>query len=88
MLNQWIPLENCKSGSVLFSAEFILLESLQKSENIEESLVPEPSKNDLKQSKPKTKESSEVQDTDAGKEVVEESETNKQEKMIVYRQKM
>ena len=24
MLNQWIPLENCKSGSVLFSAEFIL----------------------------------------------------------------
>merc|ERR1711981_759299 len=83
MLNQWIPLENCKSGEVLLSAEFIPLASLQKSEDIEKSLAPKPSKDDLKQIEPKTKESIEVQDTRAVKEVVEESETTKQEKIIV-----
>merc|ERR1711874_463641 len=83
MINQWIPLENCKSGEVLLSAEFIPLASLQKSENIEKSLATKSSKDDLKQIEPKTKESIEVQDTTAAKEVVEESETTKQEKIIV-----
>merc|ERR1712212_1142963 len=77
MLNQWIPLENCKSGEVLLSAEFIPLASLQKSEDIEKSLATKPSKDDLKQIEPKTKESIEVQDFTAVKEVVEESETTK-----------
>merc|ERR1711981_933005 len=83
MLNQWIPLENCKSGEVLLSAEFIPLASLQKSEDIDKSLAPKPTKDDLKQIEPKAKESIDVQDTTAVKEVVEESETTKQEKIIV-----
>merc|ERR1711913_117644 len=86
MLNQWIPLENCKSGEVLLSAEFIPLASLRKSEDIEKSLATKPSKDDLNQIEPKTKESIEVQDTTAVKEVVEESETTKQEKIEEVKQ--
>merc|ERR1711874_308631 len=76
LLNQWIPLDNCKSGEILLSAEFIPIAdiqkskqiekpvaseaSLQKSEDIEKSLAPKPSKDDLKQIGPKTEESFEV----------------------------
>merc|ERR1711874_744008 len=77
LLNQWIPLDNCKSGEILLSAEFIPIAdiqkskqiekpkaseaSLQKSEDIEKSLAPKISKDDLKQIEPKTEESFEVQ---------------------------
>merc|ERR1712106_1104760 len=35
LLDQWIPLENCKSGDVLLSAEFIPLAMVQKQKDIE-----------------------------------------------------
>merc|ERR1711874_486317 len=76
LLNQWVPLDNCKSGEILLSAEFIPIAdiqkskqiekpeaseaSLQKSEDIEKSLAPKPLKDDLKQIEPKTQESFEV----------------------------
>merc|ERR1712106_529592 len=41
MLNQWIPLENCKSGEVLLSAEFLPHGSVQKSKGIESSVKPD-----------------------------------------------
>merc|ERR1739838_492616 len=35
LLNQWIPLEECKSGEVLISAEFIPLEKIQQQKGVE-----------------------------------------------------
>merc|ERR1739838_990331 len=35
LLNKWIPLEKCKSGEVLLSAEFIPLEKIQKQKEVE-----------------------------------------------------
>merc|ERR1712025_817536 len=37
LLNQWIPLKNCKSGEVLISAEFIPQAELQKRIQLEQS---------------------------------------------------
>merc|ERR1711970_894342 len=53
LLNQWIPLDNCKSGEIFLSAEFIPLKDIQKSEQIEKSEASEVSpvlkkENDLK----------------------------------------
>merc|ERR1711892_177578 len=39
LLNQWIPLEKCKSGEVLLSAEFIPTETLQEQKQIEDEVV-------------------------------------------------
>merc|ERR1712106_63521 len=79
MLNQWIPLENCKSGEVLFSAEFVPHGSVQKSKGIESSVKPESTKEVLKQIEPTVKDTVEVkvQDSTITKEIVEESETAK-----------
>merc|ERR1712106_616883 len=38
--NQWIPLENCKTGEVLISAEFVPLALVEKSIEVEKSLDP------------------------------------------------
>merc|ERR1711892_616938 len=35
LLNKWIPLEKCKSGEVLLSAEFIPLEKIKKQKEVE-----------------------------------------------------
>merc|ERR1712106_341803 len=45
LLNQWIPLEKCKSGAVLISAEFIPLEKIQKQKEVEPTIAAE-SKNE------------------------------------------
>merc|ERR1711892_1648825 len=45
LLNQWIPLEECKSGEVLISAEFIPLEKIQKQKEVEPTIAAE-SKNE------------------------------------------
>merc|ERR1712105_543409 len=67
LLNQWIPLENCKSGEVLLSAEFIPLASIQQGET-----KPVDSKSfddDKKQIEPKITETIEVQDSEVVKQV-------------------
>ena len=48
-LNQWIPLENCKSGEVLLSAEFVPLKSVQDSKAIENTVKQDSTKEALKQ---------------------------------------
>merc|ERR1712106_320884 len=79
MLNQWIPLENCKSGEVLLSAEFVPHGSVQKSKGIESTVKPDSTKEVLKQIEPTVKDTVEVkvQDSTITKEIVEESETAK-----------
>merc|ERR1712128_11380 len=79
MLNQWIPLENCKSGEVLLSAEFLPHGSVQKSKGIESTVKPDSTKEVLKQIEPTVKDTVEVkvQDSTITKEIVEESETAK-----------
>merc|ERR1712106_89440 len=79
MLNQWIPLENCKSGEVLLSAEFLPHGSVQKSKGIESTVRPDSTKEVLKQIEPTVKDTVEVkvQDSTITKEMVEESETAK-----------
>merc|ERR1712128_70584 len=79
MLNQWIPLENCQSGEILFSAEFVPHGSVQKSKGIESSVKPESTKEVLKQIEPTVKDTVEVkvQDSTITKESVKESETAK-----------
>merc|ERR1712123_480749 len=42
LLNQWIPLEKCKSGEVLLSAEFIPLAMVQQQKGIEPLIAAEP----------------------------------------------
>merc|ERR1711892_1244692 len=44
LLNHWIPLEKCKSGEVLLSAEFIPLAMVQQQEVIEPLITAEPIK--------------------------------------------
>merc|ERR1712115_278655 len=78
--NQWITLENCKSGEILLSAEFIPLASVQKGEYIAKTLDSKSSEEDKKQIEPKISETIEVQDSKVVKQVIEESETTKEKK--------
>ena len=80
LLNQWITLENCKSGEVLLSAEFIPLASVQKGENIAKPVDSKSFEEDKKQIEPKISETIEVQDSKVVKQVIEESETTKENK--------
>merc|ERR1712212_72069 len=80
LLNQWITLENCKSGEVLLSAEFIPLASVQKGETIAKSVDSKSFDDDKKQIEPKITETIEVQDSKVVKQVIEESETTKENK--------
>merc|ERR1711887_403248 len=80
LLNQWITLENCKSGEVLLSAEFIPLASVQKGENIAKPVDSKSFEDDKKQIEPKITETIEVQDSKVVKQVIEESETTKENK--------
>merc|ERR1712013_581800 len=80
LLNQWITLENCKSGEVLLSAEFIPLASVQKGEYIAKPVDSKSSEEDKKQIEPKISETIEVQDSKVVKQVIEESETTKEKK--------
>merc|ERR1712013_946338 len=80
LLNQWITLENCKSGEVLLSAEFIPLASVQKGEYIAKPVDSKSSEEDKKQIEPKISETIEVQDSKVLKQVIEESETTKEKK--------
>merc|ERR1711970_1074085 len=78
LFNQWITLENCKSGEVLLSAEFIPLASVQKGENIAKPVDSKSFDDDKKQIEPKITETIEVQDSKVFKQVIEESETTKE----------
>merc|ERR1712002_1300507 len=80
LLNQWITLENCKSGEVLLSAEFIPLASVQKGDNIAKPFDTKSFDDDKKQIEPKISETIEVQDSKVVKQVIEESETTKDKK--------
>ena len=80
LLNQWITLENCKSGEVLLSAEFIPLASVQKGEYIAKPVDSKSSEEDKKQIEPKISETIEVQDSKVVKQVIEESKTTKESK--------
>merc|ERR1739838_497711 len=44
LLNQWIPLEKCKSGEVLLSAEFIPLAMVQQQSKVETLIISVPIK--------------------------------------------
>merc|ERR1712106_1091033 len=44
LLNQWIPLEKCKSGEVLLSAEFMPLAMVQQQKGVEPLIPAEQSK--------------------------------------------
>merc|ERR1712025_150288 len=79
-LNQWITLENCKSGEVLLSAEFIPLASVQKGKNIAKPVDSKSFEEDKKHIEPKISETIEVQDSKVVKQVIEESETTKENK--------
>merc|ERR1711874_379229 len=80
LLNQWITLENCKSGEVLLSAEFIPIASVQKGETIAKPVDSKSFDDDKKQIEPKITETIEVQDSKVVKQVIEESETTKKNK--------
>merc|ERR1712002_744437 len=80
VLNKWIPLENCKSGEVLLSAEFIPLASIQKGENIAKPVDSKSFEEDKKQIEPKISETIEVQDSKVAKQVIEASETTEEKK--------
>merc|ERR1711892_896960 len=77
MLNQWIPLENCKSGEVLFSAEFVPQGSVQKSKGIESAVKEDSTKEDLKHIEPTVKETVEVKVEDST--IERQTEIRKQE---------
>merc|ERR1712123_479524 len=77
MLNQWIPLENCKSGEVLFSAEFVPQGSVQKSKDIESAVKEDSTKEDLKHIEPTVKETVEVKVEDST--IERQTEIRKQE---------
>jgi hypothetical protein len=75
LLNQWVHLEDCKSGEVLLSAEFIPLATVQQSKLVE----PVLSKEDLEQHEPKPKEIEvKIQDLKTVKSVVQVSESTKE----------
>eukprot|EP00091_Calanus_sinicus_P008313 TRINITY_DN2033_c0_g1_i9.p1 TRINITY_DN2033_c0_g1~~TRINITY_DN2033_c0_g1_i9.p1 ORF type:complete len:498 (+),score=158.41 TRINITY_DN2033_c0_g1_i9:82-1575(+) len=76
LINQWIPLENCKSGEVLLSAEFIPLAKIQQSAN-DKSIS---SKEDLKlnEQKPKETDETKVQDLTTIKSDIQVSESTKE----------
>merc|ERR1712226_566918 len=80
LLNQWITLENCKLGKVLLSAEFIPVASVKKGENIAKPVDSKSFDDDKKQIEPKILETIEVQDSKVVKQVIEEPETNKENK--------
>ena len=44
LLNQWVPLENCKSGEVLLSAEFIPLANVESQKDVIKRKVTESGK--------------------------------------------
>merc|ERR1712226_834953 len=44
LLNQWFPLENCKSGEVLLSAEFIPLANVESQKDVRQLKVTESGK--------------------------------------------
>merc|ERR1712106_683222 len=77
VLNQWIPLENCKSGEVLFSAEFVPQGSVQKSKDIESAVKEDSTKEDLKHIEPTVKETVEVKVEDST--IERQTEIRKQE---------
>merc|ERR1712179_339202 len=87
LLNQWITLENCKSGEVLLSAEFIPLASVQKGEIIAKPVDSKSFDDDKKQIEPKITETIEVQDSKVVKQVIEESETTKENKTEIEAKK-
>merc|ERR1711936_418537 len=49
ILNQWIPLEDCKSGEVLLSAEFVPLASVKMPADLVLHTVPEQTKESVKE---------------------------------------
>merc|ERR1712128_417414 len=75
-----IPLENCKSGEILLSAEFVPRRLVQKAKDIDSTLQPESIKKDMKLIETSVKETVEVkvQDSTITEKIVEESETAKE----------
>merc|ERR1712168_1576458 len=73
--NEWIPLDNCKSGEILLSAEFIPIANIQQSKQVEEHVEeqPTPDKPEEKDTKPKET----VQDSEKSIPAVQTSETLK-----------
>merc|ERR1712042_310468 len=65
--NEWIPLDNCKSGEILLSAEFIPIANIQQSKQVEEHVEeqPTPDKPEEKDTKPKET----VQDSEKSKTI-------------------
>merc|ERR1711892_624318 len=80
LLNQWIPLEHCKSGEILLSAEFVPRGLVQKANDIESTLQPESIRKDVKLIETSVKETvgGKVQDSTITEKIVEESETAKE----------
>merc|ERR1712066_781050 len=72
LLNQWIPLKNCKSGEVLISAEFIPQAAVQKQKE------SEPLENIAKQDD--TQQSSEITKQETHNEQVEREKKKKKKK--------
>merc|ERR1712025_835568 len=72
-----IPLENCKSGEVLLSAEFIPQASIQKAVDKYKDVDAKPIEENKEQIGAEIKEKIEVKDTTVVKQVVEESEAAK-----------
>merc|ERR1712042_278567 len=77
VLNKWIPLENCKSGEVLLSAEFIPQASIQKAVDKSKAVDAKPIEENKEQIGAEIKEKIVVQDTTVVKQVVEEPEAAK-----------
>merc|ERR1712151_1468115 len=77
VLNKWIPLENCKSGEVLLSAEFIPQASIQKAVDKSKTVDAKPIEENKEQIGAEIKEKIEVKDSTVVKQVVEESEAAK-----------
>merc|ERR1711872_956735 len=77
VLNKWIPLENCKSGEVLLSAEFIPQASIQKAVDKSKAVDAKPIEENKEQIGAEIKEKIEVKDSTVVKQVVEESEAAK-----------
>merc|ERR1712142_652847 len=77
VLNKWIPLENCKSGEVLLSAEFIPQASIQKAVDKSKAVDAKPIEENKEQIGAEIKEKIEVKDTTVVKQVFEESEAAK-----------
>merc|ERR1712157_28420 len=77
VLNKWIPLENCKAGEVLLSAEFIPQASIQKSVDKSKAVDAKPIEENKEQIGAEIIEKIEVKDTTVIKQVFEESEAAK-----------